>query len=120
MIECIKHCKQNNYSCYIVNPCFEFWLLLHLSDVKKEYADKLKDISENKKVSDSHTFVSKEVSLKAHHGKSGINFKKNYLPNIDLAIERAKAFSSDEQELIDNIGCNIWKLIEAMKNYRLK
>ena len=120
MIECIKHCKQNNYSCYIVNPCFEFWLLLHLSDVKKEYADKLKDISENKKVSDSHTFVSKEVSLKAHHGKSGINFKKNYLPNIDLAIERAKAFSSDEQELIDNIGCNIWKLIEAMKNYGLK
>ena len=46
--------------------------------------------------------------------------KKNYLPNIDLAIERAKAFSSDEQELIDNIGCNIWKLIEAMKNYGLK
>lgn len=35
MIECIKHCKQNNYSCYIVNPCFEFWLLLHLSDVKR-------------------------------------------------------------------------------------
>ena len=70
MKECIKHCKENNYTCYISNPCFEFWLLLHLSDVNKEYADKLKDISENKKVSDNHTFVSREVSLKAHHGKA--------------------------------------------------
>ncbi|MBD5498856.1 MAG: RloB domain-containing protein [Lachnospiraceae bacterium] len=117
MLECIKHCKENNYSCYIANPCFEFWLLLHLSNVNKEYADKLVDISENKKVSGGHTFVSKEVSLKAHHSKSGINFKKNYLPYIDIAVERAKEFASEEQELIDNIGCNIWKLIEAMKNH---
>lgn len=120
MQECIRHCLDNNYSCYIVNPCFEFWLLLHLSDVKKKYADKLDEISKNKKVSDSHTFVSKEVSLKAHHGESGINFRKNYLPNIDIAIARAKEFASGEYELIDNIGCNVWKLIEAMKNYGTK
>lgn len=120
MLECIKHCKENNYSCYIANPCFEFWLLLHLSDVNKEYAGKMTDISENRKVSDRHTFVSKEVSLKARHGKSGINFKTNYLPYIDTAIERAKEFASDEHELVNNIGCNIWKLIEAMKNYGVK
>lgn len=120
MLECIRHCKENNYSCYIVNPCFEFWLLLHLSDVNKEYSDKLLDIKENKKVSDNHTFVSKEVSLKAHHGKSGINFKTNYMPYIDIAIERAKVFASEENELVDNIGCNIWKLLEKMKNYEVK
>ena len=39
---------------------------------------------------------------------------------VQRYLERAKAFSSDEQELIDNIGCNIWKLIEVMKNYGLK
>lgn len=118
MLECIRYCKEKNYSCYIANPCFEFWLLLHLSDVNKEYSDKLLDIKENKKVSDSHTFVSKEVSLKAHHGKSGINFRKNYMPYIDIAIARAKEFASDEFELVNNIGCNIWKLLEAMKNYK--
>lgn len=120
MTECIRYCKEKKYSCYITNPCFEFWLLLHLSDVKKEYAEKLKDISENKKVSGNHTFVSREVSLKAHHGKSGINFKKNYLPYIDAAIERAKGFASEEQELVEHLGCNIWKLIEAMKSYTIK
>ena len=49
MQECIRHCLDNNYSCYIVNPCFEFWLLLRLSDVKNEYADKLLKISEKKR-----------------------------------------------------------------------
>lgn len=120
MLECIEYCKEKNYSCYIVNPCFEFWLLLHLSDVKEEYSDRLSDVKENKRISQNHTFVSKEVSLKAHHGKSGINFKKNYMAYIDTAIARAKEFASDETELVDSIGCNIWKLLEAMKNYKLQ
>lgn len=49
--ECIEHCKKNHYNCYIANPCFDFWLLLHLSDVKEEYKDRLQDIKENKKIS---------------------------------------------------------------------
>ncbi|QNU65962.1 RloB domain-containing protein [Ruminiclostridium herbifermentans] len=120
MIECIQYCKDKarNYKCYIVNPCFEFWLLLHLSDVKEEYKERLDIIQKNPKVTDKHTFNSKEVSEKMHHGKSGINFKKNYLMHIDDAIERAKQFANDEEELVTNIGCNIWKLIEEMKKYK--
>lgn len=117
MLECIRYCKEKGYACYIANPCFEFWLLLHLSDVKSEYAESLDAIKENKKVSDKHTFVSKEVSNKAHHGKSGINFKKNYMPYVDVAISRAKEFTSDELKLVEEIGCNVWKLLESMKNY---
>lgn len=37
----------------------------------------------------------------------GINFKTNYMPYIDIAIERAKEFASEGHELIDNIGCNL-------------
>lgn len=117
MLECIKYCEKKNYSCYIANPCFEFWLLLHLSDVKKEYKDKMELIKENKKVSDIHTYVSREVSKKAHHAKSGINFRKNYAPNVKTAIERAKEFASNEIELVNDIGCNVWKLLEKMMNY---
>lgn len=118
MLDCIRYCREKNYACYIANPCFEFWLLLHLSDVKSEYADKLDEIKENKKVSGSHTFVSREVSRKAHHAKSGINFKENYMPHVDTAIARAKEFASDELELVEKIGCNVWKLLEDMKNYK--
>lgn len=118
MKECIKYCRKKGYSCYIVNPCFEFWLLLHLCDVKKEYKNYFNELLSNKKVSDNHTFVSKEVSRKAHHGKSFINFRKNYMPYINIAIERAKEFATEEEDLIDNLGCNIWKLIEKMKSYK--
>ncbi len=72
MSECINHCKENGYKCYIANPCFEFWLLLHLADIEKEFGNRLDEIKENKKVSKQHTFVSKEVSGRAHHGKSNI------------------------------------------------
>lgn len=80
MLECIKYCRDNGYKCYIANPCFEFWLLMHLADIEVEFGDQLDKIKENKKVSEQHTFVSKEVSDRAHHGKSGINFARKYLP----------------------------------------
>ena len=113
----VSYCRKKKYQCYIANPCFEFWLLLHLSDVKIEYSKELDKIKENAKVSKSHTFVSKEVSNKVNHGKRGIHFERNYLPYVDTAIDRAKNFSSDEFELIHNIGCNIWKMLENMKKF---
>ena len=46
----------------------------------------LDKIRENRKVSKTHTFVSKELSLRVHHGKKGISFKENYLPHIEDAM----------------------------------
>lgn len=115
MLECIKHCQANGYQCYIANPCFEFWLLMHLADILGEFGKSLDDIKENKKVSDKHTFVSKAVSDRAHHGKSGIRFAAQYMPNIDYAINQAKGFASEEYDLVDRIGCNLWKLMEKLK-----
>ena len=117
MSECIKYCRDNGYKCYIANPCFEFWLLMHLADIEVEFGDQLDKIKENKKVSEQHTFVSKEVSDRAHHGKSGINFARKYLPYIDKAVTQAKRFPGDEYELVDSIGCNLWRLIEELKMY---
>jgi hypothetical protein len=117
MSECIAHCKNNKYKCYIANPCFEFWLLMHLADIEKEFGERLDAIKANELVSKRHTFVSKEVSDRAHHGKSNISFARKYMPFIDKAIEQAKKFPGDENELVDNIGCNLWKLMEELKKY---
>lgn len=117
MNDCISHCKTKGYTCYVTNPCFEFWLLLHFSNVIEEYADKLETIKENNKVSERHTFVSNEVSKKAHHRKKIHRFETTYLPRIDDAITHAKAFPSDVDNLVDSIGCNIWKLIEKMREF---
>ena len=69
------------------------------------------------KISEHHTFVSKAVSEKGHHGKSGIKFATQYMPKINQAINQAKKFAVDEEDLIDNIGCNLWKLMEELKQY---
>lgn len=61
--------------------------------------------------------MSKEVSNRVGHGKKHISFEKNYLPYIDKAIEQAKKFPGDERELVDRIGCNLWKLMEELKMY---
>lgn len=120
MADSLEYCKSKGYKCYISNPCFEFWLLLHVSDVFNEYNSKLDIIKENKKVSNHHKFVSKELSCKVNHGKGKINFKTNYLPNVDLAIERAKNFACEENDLVNEIGSNIWKLFESMRNFKPK
>lgn len=115
MIDCINKCKKQEYECFITNPCFEFWLLLHFSDIKEEYADKLELIKQNKKESVKHTYISKELSDKLGHSKKNINFEKNYLPNIDKAIEHSKKFECSVEKLVDNIGTNLADLIEIIK-----
>ena len=82
---CVDLCISNNFYFYITNPCFEFWLLLHVSDIKKEYSkEELQKMLQNVKVSNRHTYLSEQVSKKVGHYKK-INdsaFKEYYLPNI--------------------------------------
>lgn len=113
----LAKCKEKKCMFFLTNPCFEFWLLLHVSDVKEEYSNQLTELLENKKVSNRHTFVSLQVSEKAHHAKSitHCKFEEFYLPNIDLAIERSKQFIQDENELMNNLGSNIPKLFALLR-----
>ena len=111
---CMKECIEKDYLLFISNPCFEFWLLLHLCDVKTEYAHKMIDIKENKRISKQHSFVSNEVSNRAAHGKSINNrvFAEKYYPNITQAIERAKDFATAQALLLDHVGTNIHELFQ--------
>ena len=117
MKQLIQSCQQKGYKCYITNPCFEFWLLLHVCDVKEKYHDHLEDIRKNNAVSNKHTYVSKELSTIAGHYKS-INeatFKENYLPNVDSAISRSQCFETNLNMLLYNIGTNIPELFSILR-----
>ena len=114
----IDYCEEKKCYCLISNPSIDFWLLLHLSDVKNEYKERLEDIRENKRLSDKHTFVSREVSTKTHNGKKAISdgtFNGYYLSNIDTAIKRAKGFAEKPREILENIGTSIPELFTAMR-----
>lgn len=98
-----KQCIEKGYHFFITTPCFEFWLLLHLVDVKNQYENDMQKFRVNEKITNKHTFISNEVSEIAGHSKK-INekiFKQYYLNNIDYAISQTeKSFSTDVEELI--------------------
>lgn len=111
-----EKCKAKNYLCYITNPCIEFWQLLHVSDVATEYAESLNDILENKLDNKKNSFVSNLLYEKTGQRKAiqTRTFEKFYLPNIDLAIKRAKGFATSDQ-LLEKLGSNLWELIEFLR-----
>lgn len=117
MQKCADICAEMGCGCFISNPCFEFWLLLHLCDVNEEFDDTHKSLLlENKKVSNQHTFVSNEVSKRAGHAKmiSKRVFDNVYYGNIQVAMDRAKGFSTQCPALFDNLGTNVPDLLQEI------
>lgn len=112
----VEKCKEKKYLCYITNPCIEFWQLLHVSDVASEYSELLEDILRNETDDKKNTFVSNLLYEKTGERKAiqAKTFEKYYLPNVDLAIERAKGFAPSDQ-LLEKIGSNLGELIDLLR-----
>ncbi len=129
MNDIIKQCEKKGYKCYVTNPLFEFWLLLHLIDAKKITEEELKRIRQNDNVSEKHTFTSKWVSDLAGHSKaiSEKVFIENYLLNVDFAITQAREnFCIDLKDLVGDdlekdskmgaVGTNLPELFDLLRN----
>lgn len=108
-------CKEHGINIGFTNPTFEFWLLLHLEDIK-QYEPEI--LLANHRVGGRHSrrFVDKELSdrLKNGYQKNDIKFKR-FLPNIGLAIEQEKLFKQEVSDILNNVGSNIGVLISRMK-----
>ena len=107
MKDIVQQCNDKGYMCFVTNPLFEFWLLMHLVDIKKTYGNDLSDFLTNDSVSNQHSYTSEKVSEIAGHAKSirEATFVNCYLPNIDYAIQQAKTdFSTNLSELIGKSG----------------
>ncbi|MGL6106689.1 RloB family protein [Romboutsia sp.] len=114
--EVISICKENNYNLGITNPCFEFWLLLHLTDCS-EYDSE--DIRINRKISKSRNskrFVEKELAnILGGYNKSNLKFEE-FKDKISIAIKNAKLYEDDLLNLENSIGSRVANIIEKMIN----
>lgn len=55
MARIFDECDEKGYRCFLTNPRFEFWLLLHVADVKSEYPDELEKMLDfNDETVDKH------------------------------------------------------------------
>ena len=105
-------CDEKGYRCFLTNPRFEFWLLLHVADVKSEYPDELEKMLDfNDETVDKHllekTGGGKKIQRKI--------FDTYFLPNIDTAIERANGLCTSRNELLDQLGSTLGELFELLR-----
>lgn len=111
----VAKCRKNAFLCCLTNPCFEFWLLLHLMD-----ADALSSIEEslleNKKGPGPHSYVGKLVSDIAHHKKkiSPGKFKAFYKAKLQKARTAATHFATQNQDVLDKVGTTIPDLMDEL------
>ena len=111
MARIFDECDEKGYRCFLTNPRFEFWLLLHVADVKSEYPDELEKMLDfNDETVDKHllekTGGGKKIQRKI--------FDTYFLPNIDTAIERANGLCTSRNELLDQLGSTLGELFELL------
>ncbi len=110
-------CQQKCYLLALSNPCFEFWLLLHIKSLD-DYSSSEKDyIAKNRHVSSKRTFLERElVKLLGSYNKLNPDTSK-FLPFIDVAVSRARALDTKPTDRWPNsLGTRVYPLVESIKN----
>jgi hypothetical protein len=117
--EIILECKkQGNMFVAVSNPCFEFWLLLHIKDINEYNEDELQLILKNGKTSkNSRTYVEKKIiEILGAYNKSKPK-TEHFLPKIETAISQAKLLNNPEEEYPKELGSFVYKIIESLKKH---
>ena len=112
MARIFDECDEKGYRCFLTNPRFEFWLLLHVADVKSEYPDELEKMLDfNDETVDKH-LLEKTGGGKKIQRKT---FDTYFLPNIDTAIERVNGLCTSRNKLLDQLGSTLGELFELLR-----
>jgi hypothetical protein len=97
------------------NPCFEFWLLLHIKDITEYTDNELSTILDNAKVSSNRTYLDKLLSDLLVDGYNKTNPKPHrFITNLALAIERAETLDTPNEEFPSKLGSHVYKIAKAI------
>lgn len=111
--EIVEKCRIEGYNLALLNPTFEFWLLLHLTSI--ELYDKELLLSNPKAtVKSKKRYLEKELSkLLGGYNKNKLHFEK-FEQGIKDAVGRAKELSVDNMTIIDELGTSVCLLVEKI------
>lgn len=110
-LKVLNGCEENNYNFYLSNPNFELWLLFHFVESLSQEQKKLFLTDK-----DGVSFELQKL-LNENHLSRGKNFNKkilfkHYIDRIENAIRTAKKYETDIRKLKDELGTNVYQLIE--------
>lgn len=113
--EAVNDCKTEKINLAVSTPCFELWLLLHISDLSRLHFD-INPIFNNKPNRIAAQNCEKELrKVLGAYNKSRLPLDE-FLPHTDTAIERAKAIDNGAADKWPTeIGTRVYKLIENIQ-----
>lgn len=108
-------CKsEGNFNLALSNPCFEFWILLHLKKIEDFTEAELIDIYNNHK-NGKKTHLKRLLHDTIAGGYNESKPKpERYLTHIDLAISRAKDLDDPAEDYPTKLGSHVYKLVEKI------
>lgn len=111
----IEACNDSeNMFVAVSNPCFEFWLLLHIKDIQEYSEEELELLLKNKKTGNRNYVETKIVGILGSYNKANLK-TDDFLPHIDTAVLRAKNLDQPQEEYPTKLGSHIYKLIEKLR-----
>jgi len=112
LMEAINHCQIEAFNLAISTPCFEIWLLLHLSDLT-DTEHNINPIFKGKPNRKAAQNCEKELKkVLGGYNKANIPMQQ-LIPHIQTAIERAREKETDHDWPRD-IGTKVFKVIEKL------
>lgn len=111
----INSCKElQNMYVAVSNPCFEFWLLLHIKNMNEYSTEELSLILSNKKVTSKKNYVdTKIVEIMGSYNKSNL-IASEFIPHINFAIKQAKNLDNSNESYPTKLGSHLYKLIQKI------
>jgi len=110
----LKCCKDEGYSIYLSNPNFEFWLLLHFLNEELSLEERKEFLADKGKLENAlQYFLIKNEFSRAQNFNKRIKFE-HYKDGLEKAIENGRYYEGDLEKLKENIGTNVYKLLEEM------
>lgn len=110
-VDVLQKGKENKIDVFITNPCFEFFLALHYSDLKDINE---KELLENTKVNGKTFAYLKLLEFDPKYTKSNFDASK-YMSKIDTVKVNLRLYENDPDMLMNNVGSNLGKLLERYR-----
>ncbi len=113
--EWLEKCQtESNFYVALSNPCFEFWLFLHLFNLA---AFDHEELLKNRKLGRKRRFLDHYLSQNLEQGYNKTNIIPERfvtLQGIQSAIDQARAL--DQGDIMHTLGSHNYKLIERLLN----
>ncbi len=113
--EVIEKCSEYGFELGISNPCFEFFLLMHLSNL--DSIDKeclIENAKENKKTFTQRLLEQYTLEISGSQYKKEKYNAPEFISKIDIGIQNINNYEIENERLKNSVGSSVFRIIESI------